>query len=102
MFFVTKNVTPSFPVSMPFCVSYLIPSAVLNRRCENRHSCLFHCLQGEAFYLSILSMLLVIVFLLMPFIKLSNFPSILSLLVILSGRDVGFCQMFFVRVPLLR
>lgn len=102
MLFVTKNVTPSFPVSMPFCVSYLIPSALLNRRYGNRHSCLFHCLQGEAFYLLILSMMLVIVFLLMPFIKLSKFPSIPSLLIILSGIEFGFCQTFFVCVPLLR
>ena len=34
----------------------------------------------------------------MPFIRLKNFPSFLSLFSIFTMKDIGFCQMFFVHL----
>lgn len=62
--------------------------AMLNKSGENRRLCFVPNLRGKAFGLSCFGVMLTVGFLQMPFIRLRKFPSVPSLVRVLSGMDV--------------
>lgn len=70
-------------------------STILNKNGENRHSFVGPDLKRKVLSFSIVSMMLVVCFMWIPFNKLKKFPSVSSFLRVWSGIDRGLCQMPF-------
>ena len=70
-------------------------NTVLNRSGASEHPCLVPDLRGKAFSLPSFSNMFAVCFSYMAYVMLRHFPSIPSLLSVLSWKGVEFCQLVF-------